>query len=142
MSIRILTARAHRLFQPIVDELGVHLHNGDSCILLVPEQLTLTAEQEIMSRLQVKGLFFVDVMSPSRLNDHILSLTGRSDEEPLSDAGQSMAISQALERLEDNLFRGFSPSVSPVTVRQSRWRSGFNSRSSAPIPPAAKKSSM
>lgn len=103
MSIRILTARAHRLFQPIVDELGVHLHKGDSCILLVPEQLTLTAEQEIMSRLQVNGLFFVDVMSPSRLNDHILSLTGRSDAEPLSDAGQRMAISQALERLEDHL---------------------------------------
>lgn len=103
MSIRILTARAHRLFQPIVDELGVHLRKDDSCILLVPEQLTLTAEQEIMSRLQVKGLFFVDVMSPSRLNDHILSLTGRSDEEPLSDAGQRMAISQALERLEDQL---------------------------------------
>ena len=35
-----------------------------------------------------------------------------------------------------------SPSVSPVTVMQSRWSSGFSSRSTAPMPPAAWKSSM
>ena len=35
-----------------------------------------------------------------------------------------------------------SPSVSPVTVMQSRCSSGLSSRSSAPMPPAAKKSSM
>ena len=35
-----------------------------------------------------------------------------------------------------------SPSVSPVTVMQSRWSSGFSSRSTAPMPPAAKRSSM
>ena len=35
-----------------------------------------------------------------------------------------------------------SPSVSPVTVMQSRSSSGFSSRRMAPMPPAAKKSSM
>ena len=112
-SIRILTARAHRLFQPMVDELGLHLRKGDDCILLVPEQLTLTAEQEIMRRLNVGGLFAVDIMSPSRLNDHVLSLTGRSEREPLSDAGRRMAISQALERLEEQL-----PYYGSITLRR------------------------
>lgn len=112
-SIRILTARAHRLFQPMVDELGQHLRKGDDCILLVPEQLTLTAEQEIMRRLNVGGLFAVDIMSPSRLNDHVLSLTGRSEREPLSDAGRRMAISQALERLEEQL-----PYYGSITLRR------------------------
>lgn len=112
-SIRILTARAHRLFQPMVDELGQHLRKGDACILLVPEQLTLTAEQEIMRRLNVRGLFAVDIMSPSRLNDHVLSLAGRSEGEPLSDAGRRMAISQALERLEEQL-----PYYGSITLRR------------------------
>lgn len=102
-SIRILTARAHRLLQPVVEELWRRKQAGDECILLVPEQLTLTAEQEIMRRLQLSGLFAIDVMSPSRLNEHVLSLTGHDEREPLSDAGQRMAISQALERLEDKL---------------------------------------
>ena len=100
MAVRILTARAHRLFGPVAEELGMRLQNAESSLLLVPEQLTLTAERELMKRLNVEGLFLIDVMSPSRLCEHVLEAAGRDGREPLNDAGRRMAVSQALERLE------------------------------------------
>ena len=103
MAVRILTARAHRLFGPLARELGVRLKNAEGSLLLVPEQLTLTAERELMRRLDVDGLFLIDVMSPSRLCEHVLEAAGRDSREPLNDAGRRMAVSQALERLEDKL---------------------------------------
>ncbi|MBR6569697.1 MAG: hypothetical protein IKK75_04530, partial [Clostridia bacterium] len=103
MSIRIWTARAHRLFPAIAEAMGRHLSKDETAILLVPEQFTLAAERELMQRLKLDGMFQLEVLSPSRLHEHILSTAGRDGREPLSDAGRRMAVSQALERLEDKL---------------------------------------
>lgn len=103
MSVRILTARPHRLFPSVVQEMGHCLTRGEAAVLLVPEQFTLAAERELMDRLQLEGMFALEVLSPSRLYEHILSDAGRDGREPLSDAGRRMAISQALEKLEDKL---------------------------------------
>ena len=43
MSIRICTARAHRLFPAIVKAMGAHLSGDETALLLVPEQFTLAA---------------------------------------------------------------------------------------------------
>ena len=103
MSILILTARPHRLFSAVVERLGAHIQKDESAILLVPEQLTLTAERELMERLHLQGMFSLEVLSPSRLYEHILSDAGRDEREPLSDSGRRMAVSQALEKLENKL---------------------------------------
>ena len=103
MSIRIWTARAHRLFPSMVESMGTHLPKEESAILLVPEQFTLAAERELMRRLHLQGMFTLDVLSPSRLYEHVLNAAGRDEREPLSDAGRRMAVSQALEKLEDKL---------------------------------------
>ncbi len=103
MSVRIVTARPHRLFPAVVAELGQLHARGERAILLVPEQFTLAAERELMERLRLDGLFFIDVLSPSRLYEHVLSSAGRDGREPLGDVGRRMALSTALERLEDKL---------------------------------------
>lgn len=103
MSIRIWTARAHRLFPAVVEAMGVHHSKDETALLLVPEQFTLAAERELMNRLHLQGMFALDVLSPSRLYEHVLSAAGRDEREPLSDAGRRMAVSQALEKLEDKL---------------------------------------
>jgi len=103
MSIRIWTARAHRLFPAIVEKMGSHLPKDETALLLVPQQFTLAAERELMNRLHLEGMFQLDVLSPSRLYEHVLSAAGRDGREPLSDAGRRMAVSQALEKLEDKL---------------------------------------
>lgn len=103
MSVRILTARPHRLFSAVVRELGTLEKQGEKAILLVPEQFTLAAEHELMDRLHLDGLFLIDVLSPSRLYERVLSAAGRDGREPLDDSGRRMAIGQALEKLEDKL---------------------------------------
>ena len=103
MSVTILTARAHRLFGPVVDALGQCAKRGEDVLLLVPEQFTLAAERGVMERLSLTGMFLIDVMSPSRLAEHVLDAAGRDGREPLDAAGRRMALSQALERLEDRL---------------------------------------
>jgi len=103
MSVRILTARPHRLFSSVSEELGQLERQGEKTILLVPEQFTLAAERELMDRLHLDGLFLIDVLSPSRLYERILSASGRDGREPLDDSGRRMAIGQALEKLEDKL---------------------------------------
>lgn len=101
--VRILTARPHRLFGPVADELDEKRRLGQDAILLVPEQLTLQAERDLMDRLHLDGLFLIDVLSPSRLYERILESSGRDSREPLSSSGRRMAVSLALERLEDKL---------------------------------------
>ena len=103
MSVQILTARPHRLFPHVVKKLGAHVRRDEAAILLVPEQFTLAAERELMERLHLAGMFSLEVLSPSRLYEHILADAGRDAREPLSDAGRRMAVSQALEKLEDQL---------------------------------------
>ncbi len=103
MSIRIWTARAHRLFPVVVKAMGAHLDKDETALLLVPEQFTLAAERELMKRLHLQGIFQLDVLSPSRLYEHVLSAAGRDEREPLSDAGRRMAVSQALEKLDGKL---------------------------------------
>ncbi|MEG0996205.1 MAG: hypothetical protein RSH26_04530, partial [Clostridia bacterium] len=110
-SVRILTARPHCLFQPIVREIGEHDRREEPTLLLVPEQFTLQAERELLNRLNAPGFFNVNVLSPSRLYERVLEAAGRDGREPLSSAGRRMAVSQALERLEDNLFRGQSRDI-------------------------------
>ena len=103
MSVRILTARPHRLFSSVAEELGQLEKQDEKIVLLVPEQFTLAAERELMDRLHLDGLFLIDVLSPSRLYERILGATGRDGREPLDDSGRRMAIGQALEKLEDKL---------------------------------------
>ncbi len=101
--IRILTARPHRLFGPVAMELDEKRRLGQDAILLVPEQLTLQAERSLMDLLKLESLFLIDVLSPSRLYERILESSGRDSREPLSASGRRMAVSLALERLEDKL---------------------------------------
>ena len=77
MSVTILTARAHRLFAPVVEALGQCARKGEDVLLLVPEQFTLAAERGVMERLSLTGMFLIDVMSPSRLSEQVLAAAGR-----------------------------------------------------------------
>ena len=89
MAVTILTARAHRLFPAVVEALGERVRRGDTSLILVPEQFTLAAERELMTRLHLTGMFLIDVMSPSRFSEHVLAAAGRDGREPLDDAGRS-----------------------------------------------------
>ncbi len=102
-SIQIWTARAHRLLGPVVDAIGALHRQQKNCLWLVPEQFTLQAERELLDRLHLQGFFTIDVLSPSRLCERVLAAAGSDRRQPLGGPGQQMAVSQALERCEEQL---------------------------------------
>ncbi len=101
--IQLWTGRAHRLLAPLVDAIGALHRQEKPCLWLVPEQFTLQAERELLSRLNLQGYFGIDVLSPSRLSERVLAAAGSGGRAPLSAAGLQMALSQALERCEQHL---------------------------------------
>ena len=56
-----------------------------------------------LSPAALEGTFYIDILSPSRLYERVLESGGRDQREPLNSAGRRMAVSLALERLEDKL---------------------------------------
>lgn len=119
--IQIWTSRAHRLLSPVTDAIGGLHARGENCILLVPEQFTLEAERQLFSRLKLGAFFTIQVLSPSRLSEHVLSRAGNDQRQPLDAAGRAMAISRALERCEEQL----------VFYRSSVHRRGFTEKLAA-----------
>ncbi len=101
--VRVLTARPHRLLQPLIARIGALYQNGEPCMLLVPEQFTLQAEKEIISRLKLSGMFSIEVISPTRLKHRVLEAIGTDDRALLSAAGQQMAVNYALETCAEQL---------------------------------------
>ncbi len=101
--IRVWYARAHRLMRPLAAEIGALHGRGCPCMVLVPEQLTLQMERELLDRLHLSGFFTIEVLSPSRLSQRVLAAVGADGREPLSPAGQRMAVSLALEKCEKKL---------------------------------------
>ena len=126
--VRVWMGRAHRLLAPITQAIGSLHALGKPCILLVPEQFTLQAERELLNRLQLRGFFTIDVLSPSRLSQRVLAAVGEDERMPLSTAGRRMAVGIALERCEKKLQyyrssahrRGFTEKISSLIADMKR----------------------
>ncbi len=102
--IRVWYARAHRLLRPVAAAVGALHAQDEPCVLLVPEQLTLQMERELLDRLHLNGFFTIEVLSPSRLTQKVLAAVGADGREPLTQAGRRMAVSLALEKCEKKLL--------------------------------------
>ncbi|MCE5342196.1 MAG: hypothetical protein LLF96_01220, partial [Eubacteriales bacterium] len=126
--ISVWTGGAHRLLAPVAAQIGTLHAQGLPCILLVPEQFTLQAERELLTRLNLPGFFTIDVLSPSRLSHRVLAAAGADELVPLSAAGRRMAVSLALERCENKLVfyassarrRGFTEKLSSLIADMKR----------------------
>ena len=107
-SVRILGGRAGRLLPVICGEIGRSHQNGAHAVLLVPEQYTLQAERELVSRLSLPGMLDMEVLSPTRLRRKIRERGGQDPLPPLNARGLSMALCQSLLDLREELsfYRG------------------------------------
>lgn len=126
--VRVLTARPHRLLRPMIKRIGQLHKEGKPCIFLVPEQFTLQAEQELLNQLNVKGLFSIEVVSPTRLKRRVMESAGTDERAPLSAAGRQMAVSFALETCAEQLTfyraaasrRGFAQKLTALIADMKR----------------------
>lgn len=101
--MRLLTARPHRLLDPVVRRVGALAAQGERCMLLVPSQYTLQAEIEVMTRLELPGTFLIDVLSPSRLQSRVFERAGQPRQVVLDERGRGMVLTEVVEAERDNL---------------------------------------
>lgn len=101
--MKILTARPHRLLGECVKRIGETERTGEPCMLLVPAQYTLQAEIEIMNRLNLRGSFLIDVLSPGRLQGRIFERAGQPSRTIFDERGKCMALAGIIDEEKENL---------------------------------------
>ncbi len=101
--MRILTARPHVLLDEVIRRLGVLEREGKACMLLVPSQYTLQAEIEVMERLNLKGSFMIDVLSPGRLQSRVFERAGQPQRTIFDERGKWMILSELIEQEKEKL---------------------------------------
>ena len=101
--MKIITARPHRLLGECVRRIGQKADAGQRCMFIVPSQYTLQAEIEIMTRLDLKGSFLIDVLSPGRLQGRVFERAGLPDRVIFDERGKCMVLSGIIEQEKENL---------------------------------------
>ncbi|SCY50143.1 helicase-exonuclease AddAB subunit AddB [Alkaliphilus peptidifermentans] len=89
--------------------------------LIVPEQFTLQAERDLITKGNLKGIMDVEVLSFSRLAFRVLSEVGGLTKTHINDIGKNMIIRRLLTDLEKEL------SIYQKTIRQTGFVAKLNS---------------
>ena len=121
--MNIITARAHRLLGVCVQRIGEMAARGERCMFLVPAQYTLQAEIEIMTRLNLKGTFLIDVLSPGRLQGRVFERAGQPDRVIFDERGKCMVLSEIIEQEKDNLTIYRAPAQHAATGLAAKFSS-------------------
>lgn len=77
--------------------------NGGRVLMLVPEQDTVQAEMTVARALDLKVMWDIEVLSPTRFARRVQEMTEGSARVWLSDAGRAMALRGAMLRLKGSL---------------------------------------
>lgn len=101
--MKVITARPHRLLGECVRRIGALEQAGESIMLIVPAQYTLQAELEMMSRLNLKGSFLIDVLSPGRLQSRVFERAGVPERIAFDERGKRMVLSGIIDEEKENL---------------------------------------
>ncbi|MBQ3667819.1 MAG: PD-(D/E)XK nuclease family protein [Clostridia bacterium] len=97
--IRIVLSRAPGLIPGLLKEFD----RADKPVVLVPESFTLACETQIVDRSRDRGIFDINVYSPSSFVRDIRELTGRGSKKPISADGQNMIMAGLLNKNRDRL---------------------------------------
>ena len=108
--IRIIGGRNGRIWPEVLKAAREGRDAGRSVILYVPEQLTLQAERDLITGLNLNGLLNIDVISPKKLRLQVREQAGGSLLKPLDDFGRTMAIQRAMTEISEDLtyYRGMN----------------------------------
>ncbi|MCR4622697.1 MAG: PD-(D/E)XK nuclease family protein [Clostridiales bacterium] len=95
--LTIHTAARRFLPEELKRHVGPALEKGE-VIVLVPDQLTLETELELMDALKLSGSFRLSVMSPKRLMSRIFEEAGHSPVRQIDEKGKAILISHLLRQ--------------------------------------------
>ena len=127
MGVTFFTGRKRCLHPAFIREIKAAWDDGtqDDVIVLVPEQLTLETEIQLLRGLNLPGSFRLNVMSPKRLCDRVFDEAGRPDRVRVDERGRAMLMGYQLKTLKKQLKwyagardrRGFETRVVEEIIR-------------------------
>ncbi len=94
--LHILGGRPNDLWAQVAHTVQAQRSAKRRCLVLVPEQLTLKTERDLLDALNVPGFFDVEVLSPSRLSQRVFALAGTDTRVRIDNNGKQMALAGAL----------------------------------------------
>lgn len=107
--MRIYTGRSRLMEPAMTDVLKKSMAGGDKDhIVVVPKQLTLQTERTLLSALDLKGSFRLQVLSPERLCGRIFEAVGQPEGARVDERGRVMLVRVAAQSVDDRLrlYRG------------------------------------
>ncbi len=114
--LTIYTGR-NRLLAPALVQL-IAQDDHDSALVIVPRQLTLQTERMLLTALNLRGSFRLQILSPERLCGRIFDAVGYPQGARIDDRGRVMMVRQAVRAAKDDL----------TLYRNAEARKGFPER--------------
>jgi len=94
--------RTRRLWPHLLETLGAARQQGARCLLLVPEQYTLQAEQDLLSGLHLSGFFDIEVLSLSRFVQRLFEQFSGGHAR-IDGNGKNIALARAVMACQKNM---------------------------------------
>ena len=116
--LQIITGLAGPLWDQAARTLKASYDQGRQSLLLVPDQMTLQAERDMLGALESKGFFGLQVLSPSRLATRVFDRLGRGERVMIDERGQAMTLARTIWSLRDELRYYGSSRGRPGFVRK------------------------
>lgn len=106
--MRIYTGRGQLLEPALLAVLRAAVDGGETAIIVVPKQLTLQTERMLLSALNLRGSFQLQVLSPERLCGRIFEAAGQPEGVRVDDRGRAMLVRTAAQAVASRLklYRG------------------------------------
>ena len=106
--MRIYTGRSHLLEPALIRVLRDGVGGTETQIVVVPKQLTLQTERTLLSALNLRGSFQLQVLSPERLCARVFEAAGQPEGARVDERGRVMLVRAAVQASEARLklYRG------------------------------------
>ena len=101
--ICIMGGRPHLAHGALISAAGEALRREGEVYIVVPKQLTLQTELDLIRALEPGGSFRLNVLSPERLCARIFDTAGKPEGERVDDRGRVMLARRALNACEKQL---------------------------------------
>lgn len=116
--VKIIGDRNGRIWPLVLRTALESREAGRRLILYVPEQMTLQAERDLITGLDLPGLLEIQVISPRKLKLQVRERMGSGTKRTLNEMGRAMAVHRVMTEKEEELQYYRSMSDLPGAVKR------------------------
>ena len=102
-AVKIIGDRSGRVWPLVLRAAKESREAGRRLILYVPEQMTLQAERDLITGLELPGLLDIQVISPRKLRQQVRERMGSGARQSLNEMGRAMAVHRVMAEKAEEL---------------------------------------